>query len=148
MPSYSCKENSERNICEVISFWSEVKWSEGKWVTLKFLGTKVQCTLGWPCTAGTWLYCDYFIWCVSCTLVVSTCFVICVCGCFDNYVGVLVISVLVFTVFLYCFVYVYLFSFVTSVRNTATELNSIAVNKNKNNKNIKFLELPNKKHAS
>jgi len=50
------------------------------------------------------------------------------CGCFDNFVGVLVTCVLVFTVFvffvlcfLYFFVYVYLFLFVTSVRNTATE---------------------------
>ena len=41
--------------------------------------------------------------------------------CFDNSVGVLVICVLVFTVFLCCFVYVYLFLFVTSVRTTATE---------------------------
>ena len=36
-------------------------------------------------------------------------------------VGVLVICVLVFTVFLYCFVHVYLFLFVASVRTTATE---------------------------
>ena len=46
------------------------------------------------------------------------------CGYFDNCVGVLVICVLVFTVFLCCFVYIYiyLFLFVTSVRTTATEL--------------------------
>ena len=43
------------------------------------------------------------------------------CGCFDKCLGVLVICVLVFTVFLYCFVYVYLLLFVTSVRTTATE---------------------------
>jgi hypothetical protein len=43
------------------------------------------------------------------------------CGCFDNCVGVLVICVLVFTVFLYCFIYVHLFLFVTSARTTATE---------------------------
>ena len=43
------------------------------------------------------------------------------CGCFDNSVGVLVVCVLEFTVFLYCFFYVYLFLFVTSVRTTATE---------------------------
>jgi len=43
------------------------------------------------------------------------------CECFDNCVGVLVICVLVFTVFLYCLVYVYLFLFVTSVRTTVTE---------------------------
>ena len=52
-------------------------------------------------------------------MVVLTCFVMC--GCFDNCVGVLVICVLVFTVFLYCFVYVYLLVFDTSVRTTATE---------------------------
>ena len=46
----------------------------------------------------------------------------CVGGCFDNCVGVLVICVFVFTVFrivcrvfLYCFVYVYLFLFVLYV---------------------------------
>jgi hypothetical protein len=87
-----------QNICEVILFWSEVKW-----VTLKFLGTKVTCILGWPYTEGIWLYCDYFFCCVSCTVVVLTCFVMCsvctsMCGCFDNCVGVLVICVLVFTV--------------------------------------------------
>jgi len=58
-----------------------VKWSEVKWVTVKFLGTKVQCTLGWPYIEGTWLYCDCFIWCVSCTVVVLTGFVMCVCVC-------------------------------------------------------------------
>jgi hypothetical protein len=42
------------------------------------------------------------------------------CGCCENCLGVLVICVLVFTVFLYCFVDVYLFLFVTSVRTTAT----------------------------
>ena len=47
---------------------------------------------------------------------------VCICGCFDNSVGVLVICVLAFTVFcivctvfLNCFFYVYLFSFVLSV---------------------------------
>ena len=39
----------------------------------------------------------------------SVCVGFVMCGCFDNCVGVLVICVLVFTVFLYCFVYVYLF---------------------------------------
>jgi hypothetical protein len=59
-------------------------------------------------------------------VVVLTCFVMC--GCFDNFIDVLVICVLVFTVFcivctvfLYCFFYVYLLLFVTSVRTTATE---------------------------
>ena len=30
---------------------------------------------------GTWLYCDYFSWCVFCTVVVLTCFVMCGCVC-------------------------------------------------------------------
>ena len=69
--------------------------------------------------------------CVSCTVVVLNYFVMCVCvcvcvgfvmcGCFDNYVGVLVMCVMVFSVFLYCFVHVYLFLFVTNIRTTANE---------------------------
>jgi len=47
-------------------------------------GRKIPCTLRWPYSECTWLYCDYFIWCVSCTVVVLTCFVMC--GCV--YVGV------------------------------------------------------------
>ena len=43
-------------------FCFEVKWSEVKWVTMKFLWTKAPCTLRWPYTEGTLLYCDYFIW--------------------------------------------------------------------------------------
>jgi len=39
------------------------------------------------------------------------------CGCFDIFVGVLVICVLVCTVFLDCFVYLYLFLLVTSVKD-------------------------------
>jgi len=86
--------------------WSEVMWgelrcfmwsdfvsnlSEMKWVTVKFLGTKVSCTLGWLYTEGTWLYLDCFIWYVSCTVVVLTGFVMW--GCFDNCLCVLVICV-------------------------------------------------------
>ena len=41
------------------------------------LGSKVPCALGWLATDGTWLHCDNFIWCVSCTVVVLTCFVTC-----------------------------------------------------------------------
>ena len=52
-------------------------------------------------------------------MVVLTRFVMC--GFVDNCVGVLVICVLVFTVFLYCFVHIYLFLFVPNVRTTATE---------------------------
>jgi hypothetical protein len=75
-------------------FYFEVKWSEVKWVTAEVLGTKVPCTLGWPYTEGTWLYCDYFVLCASCTVVVLPCFVMCV-----YVLGVLIIHVLVFTVF-------------------------------------------------
>jgi len=53
------------------------------------------------------------------------------CGCFDNCVGVLVICIHVFIVFMYCFVYEDLFLFVTNVRSE----NSITVNNNDNNNN-------------
>jgi hypothetical protein len=70
--------------------------------------------------------CVYCIWCVSCTVVVLTRFVMCGCvyvrGIFDNCVGVLLkcahvftVFCIVCTVFLYCSVYVYLFFFVSSV---------------------------------
>jgi len=85
-------------------------------------------TLGRPYTEGTRLYCDYFISCITCTVVVFDllCNVgVCVC------VGVLVIRVL----YLLCFVLFLLHLFVlfrlctfilicfvcTSVRITATE---------------------------
>ena len=74
--------------------WCEVKCSEVSYVEV--LGTKVPCTLEWLYTVDIWLYCDYFIWCVPCTVVVLTFFVMC------GWVyggGVLVICVLVFTVF-------------------------------------------------
>jgi hypothetical protein len=75
------------------------------------------------------LYCDCFIWCVSCTVVVLTgyvmygCVCVCVgcvmCACFDKCVSVFMVCVLVFivfcnvcTVFLYCIIYLYLFFFV------------------------------------
>jgi hypothetical protein len=51
-------------------------------------------------------------------------------------VGILLIGVIVFTVFLYCIFYVYLFLFVTSVRNKVDEWNSItAINNISNNNN-------------
>ena len=47
-----------------------------KWVTLKFLGTNVPCTLRWPYTDGTWLYCDsYLMW--GCLRI----------GCWGEYLG-------------------------------------------------------------
>jgi len=47
--------------------------------------------------------------CGFCNVWVCVCVDFVMCECFDNCVSVLVRSVLVFTVFLYCFVYVYLF---------------------------------------
>ena len=84
------------------------KWSEVKWVTVKFLGTKVTCTLGWPYTDGTGLYCDCFIWCVSCTVVVLTCFVMC--GCFGN-MWTCIYCVL-YRLYCYCIVsFMYIYSY-------------------------------------
>ena len=55
-----------------------LKWSEVKCVTVKFLGTKVPCTLGWPYTEGTWLY---VLWLLH---------VVCIlcCGCFNLFCNV------------------------------------------------------------
>ena len=72
--------------------WSVVMWSELTWFmwsdfVLKWsevsygevFGTKVPCTLWWPYTEGTGLYCDYSMWCVFCAVVVLTGFVMCGC---------------------------------------------------------------------
>ena len=60
-----------------------------------------------------------FVMCVCtygfCNVWVCVCVGFVMCGCFDNCVGVLVICVLVFTVFLYCF------GFLTNVSTTAIE---------------------------
>jgi hypothetical protein len=117
-----------RDTFEVILFWSEVKW-----VTLTFMGTKVQCTLGWPFTDVTWLYCDYFIWRVSCSVFVLTCFVICgvcvcvcvsfvmcgcvymrgfvMCGCFGN-MYTCIYSVFCFVSFMYIYSFKLLLNFI------------------------------------
>ena len=52
-------------VCEVILFWSEVSYVE---VLRDISNMYIRVTL-------YWLYCGYFIWCVSCTVVVLTCFV-------------------------------------------------------------------------
>jgi len=68
------------------------------------------------------MYCDYLIWCVSCTVVVLTSLVMC--GCFGNMCTCIYrVSLIICTVFLCCFVHAYLFLFVlsTSIRATATE---------------------------
>jgi len=59
--------------------------------------------------------------CGFCNVWVCVCVNFVMCGFYENCVGVLVMCVLVFTVFLYCFVYVHVFLFVTSVRTTDTE---------------------------
>jgi len=59
--------------------------------------------------------------CGVCNVWVCVCEGFVMCGYFQNFVGVLVICVLVFTVFLYCFVYLYLSLFVTIVKTTPTE---------------------------
>jgi hypothetical protein len=136
--------------------WSVVMWSELmwfmwsdfvlKWFTVKFLGTQVPCTSGWPYTEGTWLYCAYFIWCVSCTVVVLTCFVMCkcvhvwvfwqMCGCFGNMCTCIYCVFYCLYCVLYCFVYVYLFLFVLSVLVEGLlppSYNSVAISNNNNN---------------
>jgi len=104
------------------------------WVTVKLLGIKVPYTLRWPHIEGTWLYCDYFIWCVSCTVVVLTCSVMCgwvyvrvfwqLYGCFGNRCTciycVLYCLYYVFALFRLC-TFILFFFVCTSVRITATE---------------------------
>jgi len=61
-----------------------------KWVAVKFLHTKVPCTLGWSYIFFIVLWLFHLV----CILVVLTGFVMCgcvdvwMCGCFDNCVGV------------------------------------------------------------
>ena len=57
-------------------FCFEVKWNEVKWVTLRFWGAKVQCTLRWPCTEGTWLLWLFYLVCIW------------YCGCFNLFCNV------------------------------------------------------------
>ena len=106
---------------EVILFWSSVKW-----VTVKFLGAKVPRTLGWPYTEGTLFYCDYFIWCITCAVVVLTCVM---CGwvyvrVFWQYVY---LYLLCFVLIVLCFILFRLCTFIrtyfirTRVGTTATE---------------------------
>ena len=106
-------------------FCFEEKWSELKWVTVKFLGTKLPCTLGWPYTEGTWLYCDHFMWFVCilccgcfnlyCDVWVCVCVGFVICGCFGNICTCIYCVLYCLCCVLYCFVYVYLFLLVLSV---------------------------------
>jgi hypothetical protein len=123
---WSCVKCSHLEWTDVIY----VKWIcfEVKWVTVKFLGTKVPCTFVWPGSECTWLYCDYFIWCVSCTVVVLTGFVMCERVCMCGRVGNMYTCIYCVLYCLYCeFVFfrlrlLILLCFVcTSVKTTATE---------------------------
>jgi hypothetical protein len=117
------------DLCEVILFWSEVKWSEVSYAEV--LGDKstmyIRVTLYLGYLFVLWLF--HFVCILYCGCFNLFCKMWCVyLWVFDNCVGALVICVLVFTVpcivcsvFLYCFSYVYLFLFVTSVRTAATE---------------------------
>jgi len=71
---------------------------------IKQLKRHVPCTLGWH-TEGTWLYCDYFIWCVSCTVVVLTGFVMYTEGTWlycDYFIWCVSCTVVVLTGFVMC----------------------------------------------
>jgi hypothetical protein len=124
--------------------WSDfvLKWSEVKSVTAKFLQTKVTCILGWLYTEGTWLHCDYFIWCVSCTVAVLTCFVTCacvyVCVCVCVFCNVCVFWQYV-KLYLLCFCivsFMYIYSYLLLVYGLLPPgENSTAVNNNNNNNN-------------
>jgi len=72
-----------------------------------------RCVYVWVCVCVGMCMCEFCnVWvCVYVGFVM--------CGCFDNCAGLLVISVFVFTVVLYCFLYVHLL-FVSSLRATAT----------------------------
>jgi hypothetical protein len=135
--------------CNVVYEYTFLFWSKVSWVTVKFLWAKVPCTLGWPYTEGNWLYCDYVIWCVSCTVVVLTCSVMCVClytgvfqqlcGCFDN-MSTFIYCVLyclycVFCIFRLC---IFILISLPVVMITATEW-KLSFNSSSNNKNNKFI---------
>ena len=73
------------------------------------------------------MYCDYLFRCVSCTVIVLTCFVMCgcvyvcvhfvKCRCFGNSVYLyLLCFCIVCILFLYCFIYVYSILTVLSVQ--------------------------------
>ena len=71
----------------------------------------------WVCVCVGFVMCGcVYVWVVQCVGV-------CMCGCFVNCVGVFVIRVPVFTVFLYYFIYVYFRSYFSHHRqiNTGTD---------------------------
>jgi len=52
-----CSDVEWSGVIYVKWFYLEVEWSA---VMVKFLGTKVPYTVGWPYAEGTWSYCDCF----------------------------------------------------------------------------------------
>jgi hypothetical protein len=71
---------------------------------------------------GYWLYCDYFLWCVSCTVVVLNWFAMC--GCFGNmctYIYCVVFMYHVLLLLCLCTRCIYSRFVCTSARTTATE---------------------------
>ena len=158
MPSVFKASNCGVN-CVIYVKWFcfEVKWNEVS--SGKSFGTKVPCTLVWPYTEGTWLYCDCLVWCVSCAVVVCTGFVLCgcvyvwvlccvgVCMCGFCVVWVCVSGSILTTVwvfwqhvywYLLCFcivsfMYIYSYFFVfTNARTTATDWQHNCSNNNNN----------------
>jgi uncharacterized membrane protein len=130
-----------RKKIEKFPFFSSTDKNQTSFLGIMLYYSEFPCTLGWPYTVGTWLYCDYFIWCVSCTVVVVTSFVmcgcVCMCGCFGN----MCTCIYCVLYFLYCLFYVSfrlcIFSLIccvcTSVRTTATEWQLNCSNNNNNN---------------
>ena len=126
-----CSDVEWTEVIYVKWFCFELKWSEVKWITVTFLGTKVPCTLQEPFTEGTWLPCDYFI-CLYLVLLLF-CFVMCgwvyvgvfwqLCGCFgdvDLYLLCCVLFVLCFLLFLLC-IFILICFISTRVRTKVTE---------------------------
>ena len=122
-----CSDVNWCDLCEVILFWSELSYGEvlGHKSTMYF-----RVTFYWGYLTVLWL----FHLGVSCTVVVSTCFVMCglvyvgmfwqVCGCSGNMCTciycVLYCLYCVFVLFRLC-IFILICFICTSVRTTATE---------------------------
>jgi len=116
-------------------------------ITLYFNKMRIPCILGWNYIGATWLYCDYFVWCVSCNVVVLNCFILCgwvyvgvfwqLLGCFGNvnlYLSCFVLYALRFCIVSFMYIYSYFFV-CASVRTIATEW-KLNCNNNNNNNNV------------
>ena len=122
-----CSDVEWSGVIYVKWFYLEVEWSA---VMVKFLGTKVPYTVGWPYAEGTWSYCDcFYLVCILywgcfnlfCNVWICVCVGFVLCWCFGN------MCTCIYCV-LYCLYCVFLlfplwklFLFVTSVSTTATE---------------------------